>query len=82
MSGMIKKDDIWVYEFEGGDCGIIIAETYGDALNELKKMYTQVDERLNRDWCKKHDLSWGLDITEIDMFRQSENGKVLVTMPY
>lgn len=82
MKEMINKNDMWVYEFEGGDCGIVIAETYGNALDELKKMYTQVDERLDKNWCKKNGFSWGLDVTEIDMFKQSENGKVLVTMPY
>ena len=40
MKEMINKNDIWVYEFEGGDCGIVIAETYGNALDELRKMYT------------------------------------------
>ena len=78
----IDTNDMWVYEFEGGDCGIVIAETYGNALDELKKMYSQVDERLDGNWCKKNGFSWGLDVTEINMFKQSENGKVLVTMPY
>ena len=78
----IDTNDIWVYEFEGGDCGIVIAKTYGNALDELKKMYTQVDERLDGKWCKKNGFSWGLDVTEIEMFKQSKNGKVLITMPY
>ena len=78
----IDTNDMWVYEFEEGDCGIVIAETYGNALDELRKMYTQVDERFDKNWCKKNGFSWGLDIIEIEMFKQSENGKVLVTMPY
>ena len=32
----VNIDHIWVYEREGGDCGIIIAETYEDALDEAQ----------------------------------------------
>ena len=52
----IDTNDIWVYEREDGDCGIVIAETYGNALDELRKVYTDIDERLDRGWCRKMDL--------------------------
>ena len=50
----VNIDHIWVYEREGGDCGIVIAETYGNALDELRKMYTDIDKRLNEEACKRN----------------------------
>lgn len=42
MSDMINRNNIWVYEREGGDCGIVIAETREKALDELRKVYTDM----------------------------------------
>ena len=77
----VDVDHIWVYEREGGDCGIVIAETYGNALDELRKMYTDIDKRLNEEACKRNGWIWGLNIFGLDEVEQSENGKVFVTTP-
>lgn len=78
----IDTNDIWVYEREGGDCGIVIAETYGNALDELRKKYSDIDERLSEEACKRNGWTWGLNVFGLDEVEQSENGNVLVTMPY
>ena len=77
----VNVDHIWVYEREGSDCGIVIAETYGNALDELRKMYTDIDKRLNEEACKRNGWTWGLNIFGLDEVEQSENGKVFVTTP-
>ena len=77
----VNIDHIWVYEREGGDCGIIIAETYGNALDELRKMYTDIDKRLNKEACKRNGWTWGLNVFGLDEVEQSENGKVFITVP-
>ena len=77
----VNVDHIWVYEREGGDCGIVIAETYGHALDELRKMYTDIDKRLNEEACKRNGWTWGLNVFGLDEVEQSENGKVFVTAP-
>lgn len=82
MKEMINKNNIWAYEREDGDWGIVIAETYENALDELRKIYTDIDERLSEDWYKTHKWQYGLYVLELDEIRQSENGKVLITMPY
>ena len=82
MSDMINRNNIWVYERENGDCGIVIAETYGNALDELRKMYSDIDERLSKDDCKQNNWEYGLYVFSIDNIDQSENGNVLITMPY
>lgn len=78
----IDTNDIWVYERENGDCGIVIAETYGNALDELRKVYTDIDERLDRGWCRKNGFTWGMNILGIDEIERKANGKVLITTPY
>lgn len=82
MSEMINRNNIWVYEREGGNCGIVIAETYGNALDELRKKYTDIDERLSEEWRKKSKWPYGLYLFGLDEVDQSENGNVIVTMPY
>lgn len=82
MNEMINRNNIWVYEREGGDCGIVIAETYGNALDELRKKYTDIDERLSEEWCEKNKWQYGLYVFGLDEVEQSENGNVIVTMPY
>lgn len=82
MSDMINRNYIWVYEREGGDCGIVIASTYGNALDELRKMYSDIDERLNEEWREKNKWQYGLSVYGLDHVDHSENGRVLVTMPY
>lgn len=77
----VNIDNIWVYEREGGDCGIIIAKTYGNALDELRKMYTDIDKRLSEEACKRNGWTWGLNVFGLDEVEQSENGKVFVTAP-
>lgn len=78
----IDTNDIWVYERESGDCGIVIAKTYGNAVDELRKVYTDIDERLSEEGCEKNNWEYGLYVYNLDYVDQSENGKVLVTMPY
>lgn len=78
----IDTNDIWVYERESGDCGIVIAETYRNAIDELKKVYTDIDERLDREWCRKNGFTWGMNILGVDEIERKANGKVFVTMPY
>ena len=77
----VNVDHIWVYEREGGDCGIVIAETYGNALDELRKMYTDIDKRLSEEAYKRNGWTWGLNVFGLDEVEQSENGKVFVTVP-
>lgn len=81
MSDMINIDHIWVYEREGGDCGIVIAKTYEDTLDELRKMYTDIDKRLSEEACKRNGWTWGLNVFGLDEVEQSENGHVFVTAP-
>ena len=81
MKTNVNVDHIWVYEREGGDCGIVIAETYGNALDELRKMYTDIDKRLSEETCKRNGWTWGLNVFGLDEVEQSENGKVFVTTP-
>ena len=72
----------WVYEREDGDCGIVVAETYEDALNELRKVYNDIDERLElkvKD-CPNKSYSWGLDIHPINDY--DIKGNVIITTPY
>lgn len=78
----IDTNDIWVYEREDGDCGIVIAETYGNALDELRKVYTDIDERLDREWCQKNGFTWGMNVLGINEIERKANGKVLITTPY
>ena len=82
MSDMINRSNIWVYEREDSDCGIVIAETYGNALDELRKIYSDIDERLSEEGCEKNKWQYGLYVFGLDEVEQSENGHVLVTMPY
>ena len=82
MSDMINRNNIWVYEREDSDCGIVIAETYGNALDELRKMYSDIDERLSEECCEKNKWLYGLYVFGLDEVSQSDNGNVLVTMPY
>ena len=81
MKTNVDIDDIWVYEREGGDCGIIIAKTYENALDELRKMYTDIDKRLSAEACKRNGWTWGLNVFGLDEIQQSDNGKVFVTAP-
>lgn len=78
----IDTNDIWIYERENGDCGIVIAETYGNAIDELKKVYIDIDERLDREWCRKNGFTWEMNILGSDEIERKANGKVLVTVPY
>lgn len=82
MSNMINRNNIWVYEREGGDCGIVIAETREKALDELREVYTDIDKRLSEDGCEQNNWEYGLYVFNIDNIDQSENGNVLITMPY
>lgn len=78
----LTGDNTWVYEREDGDCGIVVAETYEDALNELRKVYNDIDERLElkvKD-CPNKSYSWGLDIHPINDY--DIKGNVIITTPY
>ena len=82
MNEMINRNNIWVYEREDSDCGIVIAKTYGNALDELRKIYNDIDERLSEEGCKKNNWLYGLYVFGLDRIDKSENGNVLITMPY
>lgn len=82
MNEMINRNNIWVYEREGGDCGIVIAETREKALDELREVYTDIDKRLSEDGCEQNNWDYGLYVFSIDNIDQSKNGNVLITMPY
>ncbi len=73
----IKGNDVWVYEMEGGDCGLIVAETYDEALKELKQIYDDIDERTDNESEK---YLWGLSITPI--INYYNKGNVIITAPY
>lgn len=78
----LTGDNTWVYEREDGDCGIVVAETYEDALNELRKVYNDIDERLELKvkGYPNQSYSWGLNILPINNYEIEEN--VIITTPY
>lgn len=78
----LTGDNTWVYEREYGDCGIVIADTYEEALDELRKVYDDIDERLE---CKvkgypNQSYDWGLSIRPVMDYDIKEN--VIITHPY
>lgn len=70
-------DNIWIFEREAGDRGLIISKTYEDALNELRKVYDDIDERLDPN-CGKY--TWGLSI--VNLYEYRFEGNVFITHPY
>ena len=78
----LTGNNTWVYEREEGDCGIVVAETYEDALNELRKVYDDIDERLE---CKvkgypEQGYLWGLSVKPVMDY--DIKGNVIITAPY
>lgn len=72
------KKYAWIYEREDGDCGIVFAETYEDALDRLREVYTDIDRRLKPDAEK---WMYGLSVHGVEETDIRQNG-VYVTMPY
>lgn len=78
----LTGDNTWVYEREDGDCGIVVAETYEDALNELRKVYNDIDKRLELKVKRypEQNYEWGLSIRPINDY--DIKGNVIITTPY
>ena len=73
----LTGDNVWVYEREAGDGGLVVAESYEKALDELRKVYDDIDERIDPD-CEKY--TWGLSILSVGDY--SSKGNVFITHPY
>lgn len=73
----LTGDNVWVYEREAGDGGLVVAESYEKALDELRKVYDDIDERIDPD-CEKY--TWGLNILSVGDY--SSKGNVFITHPY
>lgn len=73
----LREDNAWVFEREAGDGGLVVGETYEDALNELRKVYDDIDERLDPN-CGKY--TWGLSVLSVNDYRSE--GNVFITHPY
>lgn len=73
----LTGDNVWVYEREAGDGGLVVAESYEKALDELRKVYDDIDERIDPD-CEKY--TWGLSILSVGDYSSKEN--VFITHPY
>lgn len=89
MADMNKKDKMkfaeflfekyaWIYEREEGDCGIVFAETYDEALDRLREVYTDIDKRIDN---KTDKWTWGLSVHGVEGTDIRQNG-VFVTVPY
>ncbi len=89
MADMNKKDKMkfaeflfekyaWIYEREEGDCGIVFAESYEEALDKLREVYTDIDKRIDN---KADKWTWGLSVHGVEGTDIRQNG-VYVTMPY
>jgi hypothetical protein len=78
----LTGNNTWVYEREDGDCGIVVAKTYEDALNELRKVYNDIDERLELKvkGYPEQNYEWGLSIRPINDY--DIKGNVIITTPY
>ena len=73
----LTGDNVWVYEREAGDGGLVVAESYEKALDELRKVYDDIDERINPD-CEKY--TWGLNVLAVGDYESK--GNVFITHPY
>lgn len=73
MNTILNKNNIWIFAREEGYTGIVIAETLEDALNELRKIYNDIDERLDPN---NKEYNWGLSIRPIDDYEF--NGNVII----
>ena len=73
----LTGDNVWVYEREAGDGGLVVAESYEKALDELRKVYDDIDERINPD-CEKY--TWGLDVLPLNCCYSE--GNVYITHSY
>lgn len=73
----LTGDNVWVYEREAGDGGLVVAESYEKALDELRKVYDDIDERIDPD-CEKY--TWGLTILSVGDY--DSKGNVFITHPY
>lgn len=73
----LREDNVWVFEREAGDGGLVVGETYEDALNELRKVYDDIDERLDPN-CEKY--TWGLSVLSVNDYHSE--GNVFITHPY
>ncbi len=71
------ENNVWVYEREAGDGGLVIAESYEKALDELRKVYDDIDERIDPD-CEKY--GWGLSVLAVGDYESK--GNVFITHPY
>lgn len=68
------KNNVWVYEREGGDYGLVIAESKEAALEELRRVYPDVDDRIS------DNSTYFMYVFPID--NCLINGNVIITHPY
>ena len=78
----LTGDNTWIYEREDGDCGIVVAETYEETLDELRKVYDDIDERLELKvkGYPEQCYTWGLSIRPVNDY--DIKGNVIITAPY
>lgn len=73
----LREDNVWVFEREAGDGGLVVADSYEKALDELREIYDDIDERLDPN-CGKY--TWGLSVLSVNDYRSE--GNVFITHPY